>query len=312
MSGDSNSRESLWLRFGSALAKSRGRFTTGLANVILGKPVIDQTVMADLETALLIADVGVSTTQQIIDTLATQVKRRQLRDSDALLLALSSVLEDHAVGLEKTFELKYGQPSVVLVVGVNGVGKTTSIGKLAHLLQEQRKTVLLAAGDTYRAAAIEQLSTWGDRINAPVVKQRQGSDSASVIFDAISAAQARNIDIVLADTAGRLQTKQGLMDELAKVKRVIQKIDATAPHEVLMVVDATVGQNVLSQVKEFHEAVGLTGLVVTKLDGSAKAGFIFSLKEQFNLPLYFVGLGEGLGDLHAFDATAFVHGLLSP
>ena len=312
MSGDSNSRESLWLRFGSALAKSRGRFTTGLANVILGKPVIDQTVMADLETALLIADVGVSTTQQIIDTLATQVKRRQLRDSDALLLALSSVLEDHAVGLEKTFELKYGQPSVVLVVGVNGVGKTTSIGKLAHLLQEQRKTVLLAAGDTYRAAAIEQLSTWGDRINAPVVKQRQGSDSASVIFDAISAAQARNIDIVLADTAGRLQTKQGLMDELAKVKRVIQKIDATAPHEVLMVVDATVGQNVLSQVKEFHEAVGLTGLVVTKLDGSAKAGFIFSLKEQFNLPLYFVGLGEGLGDLHAFDGTAFVHGLLSP
>ena len=312
MSGDSNSRESLWLRFGSALAKSRGRFTTGLANVILGKPVIDQTVMADLETALLIADVGVSTTQQIIDTLATQVKRRQLRDSNALLLALSSVLEDHAVGLEKTFELKYGQPSVVLVVGVNGVGKTTSIGKLAHLLQEQRKTVLLAAGDTYRAAAIEQLSTWGDRINAPVVKQRQGSDSASVIFDAISAAQAQNIDIVLADTAGRLQTKQGLMDELAKVKRVIQKIDATAPHEVLMVVDATVGQNVLSQVKEFHEAVGLTGLVVTKLDGSAKAGFIFSLKEQFNLPLYFVGLGEGLGDLHAFDGTAFVHGLLSP
>ena len=311
MSGDSNSRESLWLRFGSALAKSRDRFTTGLANVILGKPVIDQTVMADLETALLMADVGVTTTQQIIDKLATQVKRRQLRDSDALLSALSSVLEDHAIGLEKTFELKHGQPSVVLVVGVNGVGKTTSIGKLAHLLQEQGRTVLLAAGDTYRAAAIEQLTTWGDRINAPVVKQQQGSDSASVIFDAISAAQARTVDVVLADTAGRLQTKQGLMDELAKVKRVIRKIDATAPHEVLMVVDATVGQNVLSQVKEFNEAVGLTGLVVTKLDGTAKAGFIFALREQFNLPLYFVGLGEGLEDLHAFDGTAFVHGLLS-
>lgn len=312
MSGDPNSREGLWLRFGNALAKSRDRFTTGLANVILGKPIIDQSVMGDLETALLIADVGVATTQQIIEQLATQVKRRQLRDSNALLTALSSALEGHAIGLEKTFELKHGQPSVVLVVGVNGVGKTTSIGKLAHLLQKQGKSVLLAAGDTYRAAAIEQLTTWGNRIDAPVVKQRQGSDSASVIFDAISAAQARTVDVVLADTAGRLQTKQGLMDELAKVKRVIQKIDESAPHEVLMVLDATVGQNVLSQVKEFHESVGLTGLVVTKLDGTAKAGFIFALKEQFNLPLYFVGLGEGLEDLHPFDGTAFVHGLLSP
>ena len=311
MSGDSTSREGLWLRFGNALAKSRDRLTTGLANVILGKPVIDQSVMGDLETALLIADVGVATTQQIIEELATQVKRRQLRDSNALLTALRSALEGHAIGLEKAFELEHGQPSVILVVGVNGVGKTTSIGKLAHLLQKQGKSVLLAAGDTYRAAAIEQLTTWGNRIDAPVVKQRQGSDSASVIFDAISAAKARTVDVVLADTAGRLQTKQGLMDELAKVKRVIQKIDGNAPHEVLMVLDATVGQNVLSQVKEFHESVGLTGLVVTKLDGTAKAGFIFSLKEQFNLPLYFVGLGEGLEDLQPFDGTAFVHGLLS-
>ena len=311
MSGDSTSREGLWLRFGNALAKSRDRLTTGLANVILGKPVIDQSVMGDLETALLIADVGVATTQQIIEELATQVKRRQLRDSNALLTALRLALEGHAIGLEKAFELEHGQPSVILVVGVNGVGKTTSIGKLAHLLQKQGKSVLLAAGDTYRAAAIEQLTTWGNRIDAPVVKQRQGSDSASVIFDAISAAQARTVDVVLADTAGRLQTKQGLMDELAKVKRVIQKIDGNAPHEVLMLLDATVGQNVLSQVKEFHESVGLTGLVVTKLDGTAKAGFIFSLKEQFNLPLYFVGLGEGLEDLQPFDGTAFVHGLLS-
>lgn len=311
MSGDSTSGENLFLRFGNALAKSRDRFATGLANVILGKPIIDQSVLADLETALLVADVGVATTQQIMDQLASRVKRRQLRDSDALLSALSMLLENQASALEKAFTLENAKPSVVLVVGVNGVGKTTSIGKLAHRLQEQRKSVLLAAGDTYRAAAIEQLTTWGDRIGAPVVKQRQGSDSASVIYDAISAAHARAVDVVLADTAGRLQTKQGLMDELAKVKRVIQKVDLSAPHEVLMVLDATLGQNVLLQVKEFHEAVGLTGLVVTKLDGTAKAGFIFSLKERFNLPLYFVGLGEGIADLHPFDGAAFVHGLLS-
>ena len=304
-------KETIWSRFGTALSKSRDRFATGLANVILGKPVIDEAVLSDLETALLITDVGVDTTSEIISELSTQVKRRHLRDSNKLIHALRELLLTKARRLEKEFVATEKQPFVILVVGVNGVGKTTSIGKVAHRLQGQGHSVLLAAGDTYRAAAIEQLSTWADRLKAPVVKQKQGSDSASVIYDAISSAKARNVDVVVADTAGRLQNKQSLMAELAKVGRVMKKIDESAPHEVLLVLDATVGQNAISQVQEFHQTIGLTGLVVTKLDGTAKAGFIFSLAARFDIPLYFVGLGEGLDDLQPYDAAAFVNALLT-
>lgn len=304
-------KENRWTKFSNALTKSRDRFTTGLANILLGKPVIDDSVLEQLETALLVADVGVDTTAQIISELANTVKRRHLRDVETLLETLSVVLIKKVQVLEKPFEVSKAQPYVVLFVGVNGVGKTTSIGKLAHTLKERNFSVLMAAGDTYRAAAIEQLSSWGERVSVPVIKQKQGSDSASVMFDAVSASIARKVDVIIGDTAGRFQNKQGLMDELAKVKRVIQKVDENAPHEVLMVLDATVGQNALSQVKEFHEKIGLTGLIIAKLDGTAKAGFIFSLANRFDIPLYFVGLGEGLEDLQPFNAEAFVHGLLN-
>ena len=283
----------------------------GLANVILGKPRIDESILDELETALLVADVGIETTSELVAELAVQVKRKHLRDGNALLEGLRNLLLQRVKRLEVPFELPAKDPSVVLVVGVNGVGKTTSIGKLGHFLQGKGQTVLLAAGDTYRAAAIEQLRTWGERLAVPVVHQKQGSDSASVIFDAISSAAAKDINVVLADTAGRLQNKQGLMDELAKVKRVINRFDVEAPHEVLMVLDATVGQNALRQVDEFHATIGLTGLVIAKLDGSAKAGFIFALASKFDIPLYFVGLGEGIDTLQPFDAEAFVNGLLT-
>ena len=279
--------------------------------MILGKPTVDKTVLTELETALLIADVGVDTTSAIITELATQVKRRHLRDAGMLLEALRNQLVVKAQRMEGKFDCDRGRPFVVLVIGVNGAGKTTTIGKMAYRLKSQGRSVVMAAGDTYRAAAIDQLVKWGERVDVAVVKQQQGSDSASVIFDAVQSAQARAVDVVLADTAGRLQNKEGLMNELAKVKKVIQKIDEQAPHEVLMVLDATVGQNALSQVQEFHDKIGLTGLVVTKLDGTAKAGFLFALASRFDLPLYFAGLGEGLDDLQPFTAEAFVNGIIA-
>ncbi len=300
-----------WQRLKQGLSKTRTQLAEGVGNLLLGQKEIDRQVMEDLETALLQTDVGVDTTSRIMERLTAKVKRKQLADTEALHAALADELTAILAPVARPLDVSVARkPCVILVVGVNGAGKTTTIGKVAHWLKQQDKSVLLAAGDTFRAAAIEQLQAWGERNQVPVVAQHQGADSASVVFDAVQAAQARQMDVVLADTAGRLQAKTNLMAELAKVKRVMARLDDAAPHQVLLVLDGTVGQNALSQVREFDKAVGLTGLVVTKLDGTAKAGVLFTLAEQSGLPVHFIGVGEQMDDLRPFEARAFVDALL--
>ena len=289
---------------GSALSRSLG-------SLFARKPKLDETLLDDLETALLTADVGVSATELLLDNLRQRMRKREFADADGLLAALREsllgMLAPIAVPLRIPADLK---PFVVLVVGVNGVGKTTTIGKLARRHQQEGRHVLLAAGDTFRAAAVEQLKAWGMRNQVAVISQGSGADSASVIFDALQAAASRNVDLLIADTAGRLHTQSGLMDELSKIKRVLAKLDPAAPHEVLLVIDGTTGQNAVNQVRQFSLAAGVTGLVVTKLDGTAKGGVVFALATEFGLPIRYVGLGEGLDDLREFDPGAFVTGLL--
>lgn len=300
-------------RLRSGLARTRAGIGGGLANLLLGEKVVDEEALEELETALLLADAGVDTTQGIISRLTDRVKRRELANVDALFQALAAELTDilakHARGFDVDSEKR---PFVVLVVGVNGAGKTTSIGKLAHLLKQEGKSVLLAAGDTFRAAAVEQLQIWGERNDVPVVAQHGSADSASVIFDAIESARARDIDVVIADTAGRLQNKANLMEELKKVCRVMAKLDPDAPHEVLLVLDAGTGQNALVQARDFKDVVGVTGIILTKLDGTAKGGMAFAVAEQTELPIYFIGVGESLLDLRPFDPGEFVQALLAP
>jgi fused signal recognition particle receptor len=256
------------------------------------------------------ADIGVDATTAIIKRLTESVERHQLNDGEALSAALKQELLSMLRPCSKNLQIpEQDKPFVILVVGVNGAGKTTTIGKLAKRLQVQGHSVMLAAGDTFRAAAVEQLQTWGERNNIHVVAQHTGADSASVIYDAVQSAQAKGIDVLIADTAGRLHTKSNLMDELKKVKRIISKLDETAPHEVLLVLDAGTGQNALSQAKLFNETVELTGLALTKLDGTAKGGVIFALAKQFEIPIRFIGIGEGIDDLQDFDADAFVNAL---
>ena len=255
------------------------------------------------------SDVGVTATDRLMDELSRAVRRKKLRDGEAVLRALRLDIAHAVSPLQKQFELTVSRPFVILIVGVNGVGKTTTIGKLSHYLQRQGHSVLLAAGDTYRAAAIEQLQIWGLRTDVTVIAQRPGADSASVIYDAVEAAAAREVEVVIADTAGRLQNKTNLMAELTKIRRVIQRYDPSAPHETLLVLDANVGQNAIAQVQEFKEAADISGLIVTKLDGSAKAGVILGIAAENPLPLYFVGLGESMEDLQPFDAHAYVDGL---
>ena len=301
-----------WRKLKSGLGKTRAQLAEGVGNLLLGEKEIDADVLADLETALLLTDVGVDATEEIMASLTRRVRRQELNNTQALHGALGVMLKELLAPLERPFALdSHNRPTVIFFVGVNGVGKTTTIGKLAKRLQEQGQSVLLAAGDTFRAAAVEQLATWGERNGVPVIAQEQGSDSASVVFDAVQAARSRGADVVLADTAGRLQAKTNLMEELAKIKRVVSRLDEQAPHEVLLVLDAGVGQNALSQVREFDAAVGLTGLVITKLDGSAKAGVLFAIAKLFPLPVYFVGVGEGVDDLKPFVAADFVDALLA-
>ena len=309
---ESEGKQSLWHRLNASLGKTRQRLSTGVGDLLLGQRVIDDDVLEDLESSLLTADVGVAATERVMESLKHRVTRRELADTQALHQALAAELMAILQPVAVPFAIGSERPQVVLVVGVNGAGKTTLIGKLANRLRQQDMSVLLAAGDTFRAAAVEQLQAWGQRNDVPVVAQGQGADSASVIFDAISAAKARGVDVVLADTAGRLQAKTGLMDELRKVKRVMGRLDAGAPHEVLLVLDAGVGQNALSQVAEFDKAVGVTGLAVTKLDGTAKAGALVAIAAAAGLPVRFVGIGEGIDDLQPFDHEAFVHALLAP
>ena len=305
-----NQKTPIWSRFGKALSKTREQVGSSIGNLLLTKKTLDPQILDDLQTELLIADVGVEVTEKLINNLQRQLRRKRITDGQAVHDTIRDQLFNIVDQANTPFTLQEKKPFVILVVGVNGVGKTTTIGKLARLLKNQGKSVLLAAGDTYRAAAIEQLQAWGEKSEIPVIAQQPGADSASVIFDAIQAAQSRDIDVVLADTAGRLQNKEGLMAELTKVTRVIEKVDETAPHETLLVLDAGVGQNAISQVREFKATTNVTGLIITKLDGTAKAGVLVAIAAEQPLPLYFVGVGEGEDDLTPFDARAYIDGLL--
>lgn len=285
------------------LSKTRSACAQGWSK-LLGKTIIDEATLEELETLLLKADVGVTTTELLLEKVKARAGEKEvLAILKEELLALLTPCE-HAFSLAPE-----AKPCVILLVGINGAGKTTTLAKLAHRFQNEHKKILLACGDTFRAAAIEQLITWAQRLKAPYLAQTQGADSASVIFDALQSAKSKQLDILLADTAGRLHTKSNLMDELKKIIRVLKKIDADAPHEVILVLDASTGQNALRQVKEFHQAVNLTGLILTKLDGTAKGGVVFALAEEFKLPIYFLGCGEAIDDLLPFSAQAFVDGL---
>ncbi|MDW5376275.1 signal recognition particle-docking protein FtsY [Halomonas sp. HP20-15] len=301
-----------WLaRIKAGLGKTRANLTDGLADLFLGKKQIDDELMEDLETQLLMADVGIEATSEIIDNLTARVSRKELKDPEALFGALQEELTGLLAPVTTPLELpaKGQGPFVILMVGVNGVGKTTTIGKLTQRFQNQGRSVMLAAGDTFRAAAVEQLKVWGERNKVPVIAQHTGADSASVIYDALSAAKARGVDVLIADTAGRLHNKSHLMEELKKVQRVMAKLDAAAPHEVMLVLDAGTGQNALSQAKTFDEAIPVTGITLTKLDGTAKGGIIFALAKQQGTPIRFIGVGEGLDDLRPFAAEDFVGAL---
>ena len=298
-------------RLKDGLAKTRRQFTQGLSALFLGKKTLDQALLDDIETALLTADVGVETTQSLIQTLTQKLARKELNDADAAFQCLKSEMKAILSRLPQAAPLTDARPHVILMVGINGAGKTTTIGKLTHYYQSVGKSVLLAAGDTFRGATIEQLQTWSERNQTPVIAQQPGADTAAVIFDAMEAARARNVDILMADTAGRLHTQVGLMAELQKVKRVLGRLDASAPHETFIVLDASLGQNALQQVKQFHQAIGVTGIIITKLDGTAKGGILFAIAKECGLPIRFIGVGEKINDLRPFDADEFVEALFS-
>ncbi len=303
----------LFSRLKQGLNRTRSGLTSGLAKLGLGKRAIDDEVLEEIETLLLVADVGVEATQAIIADLQTRVSKAQLQDTEALFAALhedmSALLAP--VSLPLDIPSNSDKPFVILMVGMNGAGKTTTIGKLAKRFQAEGRSVMLAAGDTFRAAAVEQLKVWGERNDVPVVAQQTGADSASVIFDALQSATARNIDVLIADTAGRLHTQGNLMSELEKVHRVMKKIDPNAPHETMIIVDASVGQNALNQVQQFNQSVEVTGISVTKLDGTAKGGIVFAIAKQTGIPIRFIGIGERIDDLRVFNAEQFVEALLS-
>lgn len=311
-SRQSREKPGLFGRLKAGLSRTRGNLTDGVANLVLGRKEIDDELLEDLETQLLVADVGVEATGAIIKDLTRRVARKQLGDADALIAALKEDMQTLLTPVSVPLTISDAhKPFVILMVGINGVGKTTTIGKIARLLQDGGQSVMLAAGDTFRAAAVEQLQVWGERNSIPVIAQQTGADSASVIFDALEAAKARHIDVLIADTAGRLHTQSNLMEELRKIKRVMQKLDPDAPHEAMLVVDAGTGQNALNQAQEFHETIGLTGITLTKLDGTARGGMLFALAEKLNIPIRFIGIGEAIEDLRPFDAEEFVEALFA-
>lgn len=303
----------LFARLREGLSRTRGNLGAGLGSLLLGKKAIDQDLLDDLETRLLTADVGIRATTAVLDELTARLKRRQLADSEALYGALKEILLSMLQPCEKPLQVppRSDRPFVILMVGVNGVGKTTTIGKLAKRFQAEGRSVMLAAGDTFRAAAVEQLQVWGERNQVPVVAQHTGADSASVIFDAFESARARNVDVLIADTAGRLHNKSNLMQELEKVVRVLKKLDPEVPQEILLVLDATTGQNALSQARSFTDAVQVSGLVLSKLDGTAKGGVVFAIAKELGLPLRFIGVGEKAEDLRPFSAREFIDALFS-
>jgi fused signal recognition particle receptor len=300
----------LFTRLKQGLQRTRSGLTEGLSDLVLGKKNIDDELLEEVETILLTADIGIEATSQLIGELTKQVSRKELEDADALLQSLQTQMTTMLAGSEQPLQIDTSKkPYVILMVGINGAGKTTTIGKLARRFQQEGHSVMLAAGDTFRAAAVEQLQTWGERNDIPVIAQHTGADSASVIFDAVQSAKAKGVDILIADTAGRLHTQDNLMDELKKVKRVIQKLDSEAPHETMLVLDAGTGQNALIQAKQFYDAVGVSGITLTKLDGTAKGGIIFAIAHQMGLPIRFIGVGEGIEDLRPFEAEPFVKAL---
>jgi len=305
------SETSFFGRLRRGLSRTTENIGSGLVGLFRGKNIDDE-LFEELETQLLIADVGITTTTKMVKKLSEGASRKKLRDAESLFTLLKEQMVEILSTVDKPLTIQSEtKPFVILMVGVNGVGKTTTIGKMAKQFQQQGKKVMLAAGDTFRAAAVEQLQVWGERNNIPVVAQQSGADSASVIFDAFQSAKAKNIDVLIADTAGRLQNKDHLMEELKKVVRVMKKIDANAPHEIMLTLDAGTGQNAVSQTNLFHKAVGLTGLSLTKLDGTAKGGVIFAIADQFPIPIRYIGIGEGIDDLRPFNSQEFVDALFA-
>ena len=302
----------IFARLKNGLSLTRSRLSDGLADIFLGEKAIDVNLLEEIETQLLSADIGVDATDQIIDNLKKQLGRKQLADPKQFMAALRQELTDILEPVDVPLIIQSeSKPFVILMVGVNGVGKTTSIGKLAKLYQSQGLNVMLAAGDTFRAAAVEQLQVWGERNSVPVVAQATGADSASVIFDAYQSAKAKNVDVLIADTAGRLHTKDNLMNELEKIVRVLKKQDERLPDEVLLVLDATTGQNALNQAESFNKTTTLSGIALTKLDGTAKGGVVFALAKKLSLPIRFIGVGEKIDDLRPFKAKDYVDALFS-
>ncbi|MCU7922157.1 MAG: signal recognition particle-docking protein FtsY [Candidatus Thiodiazotropha sp. (ex Dulcina madagascariensis)] len=303
-------KRSLFSRLQERLSRTRRNLADGLADLVLGRKTIDDDMLEEVETLLLTADVGVDATSRIINDLSERVKRNELNDPQALMRNLKQQLLEILQRCDAPLPPRNrDKPLVLVMVGINGAGKTTTIGKLARKLQLDGESVILAAGDTFRAAAVEQLQTWGERNQISVIAQHTGADAASVVFDALQAATARHIDVLIADTAGRLHTKANLMEELAKIIRVMRKIDPEAPHEVLLVVDAGTGQNAINQAMQFHQTVGLTGLVITKLDGTAKGGVVFAIADKVKVPIRFIGVGEAIEDLREFNPDEFVNAL---
>ncbi|MEY8768714.1 signal recognition particle-docking protein FtsY [Francisella philomiragia] len=309
---EQDNKKGLFSRLQSGLSKTASKFGSGLSTILMGQKVVDEELLEDIEMQLLTSDVGVEATDEIVEYLRGKVARNELQTADKLNEIIQDKLTEIILPCQKPLQINHeNTPYVILVVGVNGVGKTTTIGKLTKKLQSEGKSVILAAGDTFRAAAVEQLREWGDRNNTQVVYQKEGADSASVIYDAISSAKSRGIDVVIADTAGRLHNKDNLMQELKKVVKVIKKVDDSAPHETMLVVDATTGGNALSQAEAFNEIVNLTGITITKLDGTAKGGIVFSIAKKMGLPLRFIGVGEKIDDLQVFNAKDFTSALFS-
>ena len=297
-------------RLRKGLSKTSDVFTEGMAVAVLGKKELDTELVAELEDRLLLADTGMETADKILKDLRVRVRRKQLSDVEVLYGALQDSITEILVPCNKPLLMQDAHPFTILVVGVNGVGKTTTIGKIAQRLSERRHSVMLAAGDTFRAAAVQQLQAWGEKINVPVVAQKRGADSAAVVFDAYQSAKARNVDVLIADTAGRLHTQQGLMEELQKIKRAMQKVELEAPHEVLLVLDAGTGQNAIRQATEFHQALHVTGLCITKLDGTAKGGVVLAIADKLGIPIRYVGVGEAAEDLRMFNASRYAGALL--
>lgn len=308
---ESSTDTGLFTRLRKGLSKTRSHLSDGIGRLLLGKKELDAELLEELETLLLRADLGIETTQLILQQLTDAVERNQLADGDAVFMALKTRLEAILAEVSHPLisETVDKSPFVILMVGVNGAGKTTTIGKLAQQYQQAGKKVMLAAGDTFRAAAVEQLQAWGERNQVPVIAQHTGADSASVIYDALQAARARGVDVLIADTAGRLHTQNNLMEELKKIKRVLHKLDPSAPHETLLVLDAGIGQNALNQAREFHQSVGVTGITMTKLDGTAKGGILFAIAHELGIPFRYIGVGEGIDDLRVFDAPQFIEAM---